>query len=125
MRLAHFGHFAPVEKAKAKPMGPSKTPRPNHKQPLPPLLLATIAAEMPNNSQIIMNSTMSSVSDFMVGLMGCKRKDGVGGQSGEVRRLCGEVQGGVGRRRGAEGTADAFENCGALGLALGSFLRGG
>lgn len=67
MRLAHFGHFAPVVKANANPMGPSKTPRPNHKQPFAPLLLATIAAQMPKRSQITMtNSTKTGLSHFTV-----------------------------------------------------------
>src|ERR1700679_4028073 len=42
-RLAHLEHFAPVVKASANPMGPSKAPMPNHKHPFAPLLLATIA----------------------------------------------------------------------------------
>src|ERR1019366_9195399 len=50
-RLALLGHFDPVVKANANPMGPSRTPRPNHRHPLAPLLLATIAAQIPNNSQ--------------------------------------------------------------------------
>jgi hypothetical protein len=57
IRLAHFGHFVPVVKANANPMGPSKTPMPNHRQPFAPRLLATTAALMPNKSQIMRNST--------------------------------------------------------------------
>jgi hypothetical protein len=64
MRLAHVGHFALVVKANANAMGPRKSPNTNHKKPLAPLLLATIAAPMPNRSQMTTNSMACVLSHF-------------------------------------------------------------
>jgi hypothetical protein len=71
----HFGHLVasgwirsrqwahlravPEAKAKARPNGPSNTPRPNQRQPLAPRLCATNAAPIP---QKIQTTTASSIS---------------------------------------------------------------
>ena len=69
MRLSHFGHFMPVVNAKANPIGPSKTPRPNQRHPFAPLLLATMAAQIPNRSQIIRNGTGLTMLSQQRGMM--------------------------------------------------------
>ena len=62
IRLAHFGHFTPVVKASANPMGPNTAPRQNHRTPLAPRLDATTDAQMPNSSQMITKAIWVSVS---------------------------------------------------------------
>jgi hypothetical protein len=48
--------FCAGSESHCEPDGASKTPKPNHKQPLAPRLLATMAAQMPKRSQIMRNS---------------------------------------------------------------------
>ena len=65
-RLLHLGHFAPVVKARAHPIGPSTTPSANQRNPFAPRLVATIAVQIPKKSPTRRISTANYLSQMEI-----------------------------------------------------------